>query len=359
MRNENIEKTRLRNVKLYDWLIANGDVPIQYALSKELSLKDDLLKNDEVSYWLERLKQRSDANELGKIHGSHDYRMENILGKLWLLGFNRSIPELDTSLNFIFEFLHQHIKNQNRGSGFGAIYSNLDYELILAAYMPFFGYYDDEAVQYIARKRINLLYAFIESQNFNIYIDSTGLKSVPKAWREYILNQELYEDGNVKLPFRHDIILFACIYAYLEQDMQHKIDKIITWICSENYASMWKTKAIFYAEGGQYTTKSIGIGAFPPNINNGDNDLLFKTFLWSHFSVFRDSKQYRDTMEYLEQYSNDTLLYKFPRSFISEKTDIYLTAGGHMNLGENRKSSKYAQLISSYWMYRIYDNEND
>jgi hypothetical protein len=359
MCNENIEKMKSEKGKLYDWLITNGDVPIQYALSKELSLRDEFLKNDEVYYWLQRLKQRSDANDFSKIHGSHDYRMENILGKLWLLGFDRNIPAFYNSLQFILKFLQQHIKSQNRGSGFGAIYSNLDYELILAAYMPFFGYYDDDAVQYIARKRINLLHAFVESKNFNIYIDSAGLKSVPKAWKEYILNPDLYADGNVRLPFVHDVIFFAGIYNHIDKDMQQKIDNIINWMCSDTYTNMWKRKAIFYAEGGQYTAKSIGVGAYPPNINSDDNRLLFKTFLWSHFSVFRATEQYRRIMEYLKQYSYDTMLYKFPRNLITEKTDVYLTAGGHMNLGENKKSLKYYQLISSYWMYRIYENENN
>jgi hypothetical protein len=245
MNHDDIKTERNR---LYDWLIRNGDAPIRYILTKDPSLKDEYLKNNEAAYWTEQLKQRAISDNLGKIHGSHDYRLENILGKLFILGFDKNIPEFNSLLNFILLFLQQHILNKDRGSGFGAIYSNLDYELILAAYMPFFGHYDNEAVRYIAQKRINLLYDFISENNFNIYIDSAGLKGVPKAWKEYILNPGLYKDGNVKLPFRHDIILFAGIYAYLEKDMQHKTDKIVEWMCSDDYKAMWKRKAVFYAE---------------------------------------------------------------------------------------------------------------
>jgi hypothetical protein len=260
------------------FLLENADAPVRYTLTKDPSLIEGILKNSEAASWLERLKQRSAAEDLSSIHGSHDYRIENILGKLWILGFDRNIPEFDASLQYILYFLRRHVKSPERGGGFGAIYSSLDYELLLAAYMPFFGYWDDEAVMHIALKRIGLLFDFFDKGNHDIYINPAGLKSVPKAWKEYILNPELYAGGNVKLPFIHDIILFAGMYNHTDTGCRHKIDAVIEWMCGESYRLMWKNKAVFYTEGGQYTSKAISVGAFPPDTDNTDGSFLFSAF---------------------------------------------------------------------------------
>jgi hypothetical protein len=41
---------------------------------------------------------------------------------------------------------------------------------------------------------------------------------------------------------------------------------------------------------------------------------------------------------------------------INEKPDCYVIGGGHMNVGENKKSKKYGEIISTYWMGRIEEN---
>lgn len=38
------------------------------------------LQNGEVSDWLLQLSERAKNNNIGEIHGSHDYRMKNIFG---------------------------------------------------------------------------------------------------------------------------------------------------------------------------------------------------------------------------------------------------------------------------------------
>ncbi len=40
------------------------------------------LQNGEVSDWLLQLSERAKNNNIGEIHGSHDYRMKNIFGVL-------------------------------------------------------------------------------------------------------------------------------------------------------------------------------------------------------------------------------------------------------------------------------------
>jgi len=63
-----------------DWLLKNAGIPIQYNLAHRAEEAKLLLNNDEVLAWISRLAERSQTDNIGDIHGSHDYRMENILG---------------------------------------------------------------------------------------------------------------------------------------------------------------------------------------------------------------------------------------------------------------------------------------
>jgi hypothetical protein len=45
--------------------------------------------------------------------------------------------------------------------------------------------------------------------------------------------------------------------------------------------------------------------------------------------------------------------YLFSKSLLNEKKDSYFTEGGHMNIGENKRSKIYQEVVSTFWMYLI------
>jgi hypothetical protein len=61
-------------------------------------------------------------------------------------------------------------------------------------------------------------------------------------------------------------------------------------------------------------------------------------------------------LRYLDQYKNERGRYNFPPHLITEKPDSYVIFGGHMNVGENKKSKLYGEILSTYWMERIHQN---
>ena len=61
-------------------------------------------------------------------------------------------------------------------------------------------------------------------------------------------------------------------------------------------------------------------------------------------------------MAYMDNYISGDGVYNFPKHMIVEKKDCYVISGGHMNVGENKKNKKYAEIISTYWMNRIKQN---
>ena len=92
-----------------EWLLENASAPIRYNLAQDQSLVDELLSNDEVLAWMQKLIVRVDAQDLSNIHGSHDYRYENIIKKSFILGLNRDIPQFDCLIRFFINFLDEHI----------------------------------------------------------------------------------------------------------------------------------------------------------------------------------------------------------------------------------------------------------
>lgn len=345
------------------WLLENADAPIQYILDKNTTDIDKLLRNGEVSEWHSRLSERSQTNNIGDIHGSHDYRMENILGKCFILGLTKDIELFADNMKFITTFLNNHIQiSPSDELSFGKIYHFRDQEKVLGCFLPLLGFYDDPAVLHITRKRIELLYNFTRQKSYDIYVDGSQLKGVKKEWHPYIVNPDLYADGHIALPDMHDFLLFAGIYPFLSSDDKNKVETIVEWLFADGYNSIIRRYGYFYAPGGSYNAKAIifklHLLDFQDMIfDKGDiTSLVFNVFVLSHFRAARKSEWFSLALGYLNQYKNDAGHYNFPSHLITEKPDSYVIFGGHMNVGENKKSKLYNEIVSTYWMERIHQN---
>ncbi len=350
------------------WLLENADIPIRYILDKEKRDIEELFLNDEVSSWISRIAERSEANNIGDIHGSHDYRMENILGKCWILGLSKQSDRFAEHITFILKYIERQIQSAPvNESGFGRLYHYRDCQKVLCSFLPLLGFCDEHAVKYITNQRINILYEFTRQMRYDIYIDGSILKSVKKDWQPYIINPDLYADGNISLPDMHDLLLFAGMYPYLPEEDRNKVETIVQWFFGNGYSSIIRRYGYFYAPGGSYSTKAIIFKLHLLDFQNGRDDkfekgalvsLLFNVFVLSHFKSARESLWFTLALDYLEQYKCSSGHYRFPSYMITEKRDSYVIMGGHMNVGENRKKKLYNEIISTYWMKRIYQNIN-
>jgi hypothetical protein len=332
-------------------------------LTKDKSYIKQFIENYEVQYWLSRLKQRSENTELGEIHGSHDYRMENILGKCWILGLSKAVPVFANYLKFIIDFLNRHIKERGEDKlSFGKIYSYRDYETVLSCFLPLLGYANEPSVKYITEKRINLLYNFVKQKRYDIYVDVSEYKGIKKEWQPYIIDPKLYADGNIALPDIHDFILFADIYNELNESNRKKVESIVSWVFDPQYMKINRRYGYFYIPGGSYNVKAVIFKMYLIDFkgmafDNGDlGRLIFTCFILSHFESARKSEWFKIAMAYIENYKTNDNRYKFPKHMIVEKKDSYVVEGGHMNVGENKKNNKYSEIISTYWMSRIEKN---
>jgi hypothetical protein len=136
----------------------------------------------------------------------------------------------------------------------------------------------------------------------------------------------------------------------------------VEWLFGEGYSVINRRYGYFYAPGGSYSTKAVIFKLHLLDFrnmafDNGDLvSLLFNVFILSHFKAARDSEWFSLALRYLDQYKNENGRYFFPPYLITEKPDSYIIFGGHMNVGENKKSKLYGEMLSTYWMERIRQN---
>lgn len=343
-----------------EWLICNSSVPIKYNLTRSEDLIDDLFENYEVLSWFGRLCDRVSDRDLGNIHGSHDYRYENIIGKCFILGLNASIPRFDKRIKFFINFLENHINQSgDKTLTFGLMYQYLDYETILACYLPFLGYHSEDCILYITHKRINILYNFTRLGKYDIYRSDLSYPGVKREWKPYIVDPVLYEDGNIALPSIHDLILFAGMYSFLDEDSKDRIETIVNWIFGGDYGKIHGNLYYYVPLDPSYKAKSINSKVILPVLDCGKTDkgelprLIFLCFILSHFKSALRSEWFLSAVKYLSQYKTITGRYIFPSNLIMEQTDSYVTSGRHMNVGEFKNCKNYFEIISTYWMEKI------
>lgn len=328
------------------WLLENASVPIRYNLTHDRSLENELLSNDEVSAWMQKLTDRVAAQDLSNIHGSHDYRFDNIMKKSFILGLNRDISQFDRLVRFFIDFLDEHItKTFDNTLTFGKMYAFRDYETVLACYLPFMGYWNEPSVLYVVKKRLEILYNFTKQKRYDVFRHDIDLVGVPKEWRSHIIDPDLYSDGNIALPSIHDFILLAGAYQYLNKEEKVKAETIAAWLFGDGYGEIYPRFYYYAPLDPSYKAKAINSKVDL----NGCN--LFHCFILSHFDLVKNSVWFTERLRSFEQYKTVDGRFIFPKAMIAEQKD-----GDHMNVGEWKRDKRYTEILSTYWMERIFIN---
>ena len=276
------------------WLLEHADYPIKYNLTQDAAYVDFLLENEEVKSWLNKLSDRVQRQDLSNIHGSHDYRYENIIGKCYLLGLNAETPSFHSLMQFFIHFLQKHITNTHNDTlTFGKMYQYRDYETVLSCYLPFLGYADVSAVQYVVNKRTDILYEFTRQNRYDVYRNDLNYPGIKKEWKPYILDPELYQDGNIAFPSIHDLILFAGSYAHLTKETQNKIETTVRWLFGDGYKAINESLYYYAPCDPAYQAKRINNKIHIHRFDTADpkemQSLVYHCFLFSHFREAKKS----------------------------------------------------------------------
>ena len=354
------------------WLLDNANYPIKYNLyrlqnsSNSQTILKEMLSVPEIQYWLHQLDLRfKKKNGWWNIHGSHDYRFENIMGKLSQLGLHKGIKELDNRMRVYRENLNnQVLEERSDNLSFGILYSYYDYELLVATFLALAGYRSDSGVMHVLQKRIEKLYEFTKKKRYDIYVDGSKYPGVKKEWQTLLIDPDLYQDGNISIPTIHDYFLLSAYeFDEFNEETKKKVDTIVEWIFDEKYQSIPVQYGYFWIPGGSYSSKNVCWKLTLPSANNqmgrnrrGYQTLIQKVLLLSHFPKCYKFKWIKNAVSYLETFKTENERYLFPKELLVERKDGYWIFGAHMGMAENRRQKKWREIESTYWMERIKQN---
>lgn len=196
---------------------------------------------------------------------------------------------------------------------------------------------------------------------YNVYRSDLAYPGANKEWKPYIIDPELYKDGNIALPSIHDLILFTGMYQYFDSEMINKVETTVQWLFGDGYSNINRRLYYYSPDDPNYKSKAINSKVWIPNMQNISKTdasslqpLLYLCFILSHFKASRE--WVLKAVLFFEQYKTEANHYIFPKEMIAEKKDCYVIDDGHMNIGESKKNKKYAEIISNYWMERITAN---
>lgn len=346
------------------WLLEHAGIPIRYNLlrlyndPRAESLAAALLAHPEVQYWLDQLDLRQQQGRASDIHGSHDYRLENILGKLSQLGLRQGILPLDERMAVYRQRLADQVAAPREEKlSFGKMYSYYDGELIPAMCLALAGYFDPPVLQ-VAENRLDRLAAFAAQDRFDIYVDGSRYPGVKKEWQRWLIDPVLYADGQISLPTIHDCFLFSAVQP-LWRGTPHEaqLSSVVDWLFDPRCQSIPLRYGYFYAPGGSYTAKAVCWKLpFPSPAEAGsrlESAFLLAVYLLSHFNASYRHPPFSTALQVLESFALGEGQYRFPKEYLQEKKDSYWVFGCHMGMGELRSKAESLIIESTYWMERI------
>jgi hypothetical protein len=370
------------------WLLENAGavirirVAVEYPEAQEQTdvktLLKALLEDATVNQWLENLKPYQtlvEARQQGKglgagghssfLHGATDLNFEVVLPKLTQLGVQAGMPVLDEKTASWLQLLEA---GWSRSPGkillddahfLSAVYFYYDYQLIIASSLALAGYIGHEAVEQVLRSRLEAIYEVIKNGNFDIYEKPGKFSLHPKEWGDHLLKWDIYSDGNIRLPFIHDICGFSYLRKHADQETKSKIGAIIQWVLAPECQRFIYNYGYIRCPDGR--GKSVGWKMdLPGYFGHDDPDfdpraLVLRCWQMAQFPESREHPWFQLSIQHLESFITRDGTFCFPKRYLTEtRARGYWIHGSRMGLGENRRNPKWLEIESTFWMFAIY-----
>lgn len=370
--------------KLITWLLENGGPVVRWRTASELveempqpeldRLASEALAAPEVLAWLERLslgdlESRLDALDEqllgrlgGRIHGSKDTCLENVLGKLSEFGLKGGMPgeagqRLDKMMNSLAP-----IYRWNGEWKQDVLYRNTWETLsksVFAWGLLRLGHSPDAAMQAFLLEHLDTCHKIARDQVYDIYADESELVGLPKAWvGKPIIKQAVM--ANYWLPYIHDLYVFSHLAKVipLRGDDLRKVDELVRYILDprfqalrEGYGYAWiKERRTCYGWGwSPHLPAYQGFDFATPHQANG---LVQRIELMAHFPAARASAWFQNCLVHLEGFRTERGTYCFPSNILIEREGYYVS-GSHMGLGESPRNQSVREVESTFRMLRI------
>lgn len=354
--------------ELVTWLFDNGGSAIRYRTATELmencsaalkkQLVNDLLDHKKAKELLPLLDNFplipsfNNIREFIRFHSSKGYDLEQVVPKLMNIGLKNGISEFDKKMHKFRKYVendlvHSAFKNPQDARDTWAIWT----AHFCAAHFAWGGYTYKESIDYI-KKRIDSLYKTASMKSFNIHSEK-GKKPIIRPELDPCI-------GSTPLPIIFDIYCLSYFpKENLSDDYIKKINTIIKFILDERFQSLPEGYGYLSYKSSSGKPAIYGCGWRPvlPGFFNFESQTQLKSIilyldLMSHFKVATKSNWFKNCIDHLEQYRNDSGTYSFPSNYLQDKKDGFFVLGNGIGLEESR-SKKSLELESTFWMLLI------
>ena len=340
----------IRYAQPIKFLMENGSSIICYKILTELcdnSAPDTVQKyrsevtcSERVNMLLACLKNRKEY------HGATSYAVENSLNMLVDMGvvYNTGFSEFDKVLEEIADEVKMLYLPEND-------VFHIFYQILIVPFLYRAGLRQAWITDFI-KNRINLIHEFTKLQNYDIY-DDLLLHKLPAAYAgRSVIKPELYKNGDIQFPLEYDIYGFAAIFDDLAVDMKNKVNEIISYIMDDRFQVIQDGYGILYKGNNSYV--SMGWDPKPVNLleRSKVNPLLRHLELLSHFKSAVQSQWFKQGIDIVNHYLDESGTYNLPKEYLTEKDSIWIM-GNHMSLGENRRSKKAYVVEGTFHMLKI------
>jgi hypothetical protein len=321
-------------------------------------LRKELCQSEPVKTWLTRFVPFLLLND---IHGSKDTTLENILGKLSDLGLRRGIVPFDQLTIPYRNWLHDNVKDPPK------YIFDVFARTLIAAFLARAGYIDETAVGEVLRDRLKTIYDFVCQGSYDIYVNLDDYPKMPGSFKvRPLINPNLCLNGNLQLPWIYDIIgLSAFLPDCGTKTDQEQADTIINYILTERYQKLPDGYGIFLAENRRYYAMGWSVH-LPGFVDKLSEDVITDQVpLWlmgafiqrlvmmGQFILTRKHPWFINSLNHLEGFKTELGTYRFPRSYLPEKTSGYWVTGARMGIEKNRKTQLALELESTFWMVKL------
>ncbi|UCH36336.1 MAG: hypothetical protein JSV65_08275 [Armatimonadota bacterium] len=250
------------------------------------------------------------------------------------------------------------VANAGRREGMGFLL----HKIIMAAGLLRAGYAMEQAVISFARQRLDDLYETCRKGAYDIYIGEDEYAGIPRALRnKRFVKPELTPDGELRLPYIHDIYLLAHFPGDAKDAATaRKIDAVVRYVLDPRYRALKDGYGYLRQQDGDHVHHyAIGWSAHLPDCSKrslGGYErarIVQRTELMAHFAAAAETRSFRDALAHLETYRTERGTYLFPRDYLREQQSGYWVTGAYMALEANRRSSRTIEVESTFRMLKI------
>lgn len=338
----------------YNFLYENAQSIIKNEAAISLGIQTDDLRvkmvgHQDVQYWIGCLQQ---FMKKPQVHNSSDVCLENSMHKLFSFGVRETDDKRIFEVNqFMLELMRSNEGNQR-------FYDTIN-PTIAASWLACMGH-EEHIVIDVLRERVEAVYSFIKSYDYNIYVNSEDYPRIPADRAMHpLVNPCLYEGNVWKLPTVHDIFAYIHLPGILREDdkIQQKIDAIVEYIMDERYQNLHMGYGLMLIRPNKYYGMgwSVHLDRYFKDRYSHPYGVVWNMELMSHFRKARESEWFKNTLNHLRGFEKDSI-FEFSTEYLIEGKNRYYVGGGHMGLGEDRKKKQSRKIESTAWMLRILKN---